>query len=349
MKELTQLPGVPGAEGEVREVLSQYIANSTSEIVQDRLGGLFGILRGQKESPKVLVAGHMDEVGFMVTRITDKGFIKFQSLGGWWSQVMLAQRIQIITRTGEQIPGLIGSVPPHLLKQETRNKPVAISEMFIDLGANSAEEVEALGVRPGDMIAPYFPDVEMAGGKRILSKAWDNRFGCGIALELLDELKNKKHPNTLYSGATVQEEVGLRGAQVAAQMIQPDVFFAVDAGPAGDTPGVSDGYGELGKGVVIRLMDRSMVPLPGMREFLVETAKREGIPYQFFVSQGGTDAGAVHTTGEGVPSAALGICARYIHSHAAMVDKDDIEATKRFLVAIVQSLDAATLEAIQKG
>ncbi|SFS60872.1 M42 family metallopeptidase [Marininema halotolerans] len=349
MKELTQLPGVPGAEGEVREVLSQYIANSTSEMLQDRLGGLFGVLRGKEKSPKVMVAGHMDEVGFMVTRITEKGFLKFQTLGGWWSQVMLAQRIQVVTRSGKRIPGVIGSIPTHLLKPEMRKKPIDVTEMFIDVGADSADEVEALGICPGDAVAPYFPDVEMAGGTRILSKAWDNRFGCGIALELLDALKGQKHPNTVFSGATVQEEVGLRGAQVAAQMIQPDVFFAVDAGPAGDTPGVSDGYGQLGKGVVIRLMDRSMVPLPGMREFLIETAKREGIPYQFFVSQGGTDAGAVHTTGEGVPSAALGVCARYIHSHAAMIDKDDVEATKRFLVAAVKSLDAATLEAIRKG
>ncbi|MFC4077989.1 M42 family metallopeptidase [Salinithrix halophila] len=348
-EELTQLPGVPGAEGEVREALRQHLSGLTEETVQDRLGGLFGVLRGKDSGPRVMVAGHMDEVGFMITRITDQGFLKFQTLGGWWSQVMLAQRVQIITREGKRIPGVIGSVPPHLLKEESRKRPVDIAEMFIDIGADSREEAEKVGVRPGDPAAPFFPFVEMEGGKRLLSKAWDNRFGCGLALELLEALKGDAHPNILYSGATVQEEVGLRGAKVAANLIQPDVFFAVDAGPAGDTPGIRDGYGKLGGGVVIRLFDRSMVPLPGMREFLIETAEQEGIPYQFFISQGGTDAGAVHLTGEGVPSAALGICARYIHSHAAVVDKEDIESSRRFLAAVVRRLDASTLEAIRKG
>ncbi|PTX55066.1 putative aminopeptidase FrvX [Melghirimyces profundicolus] len=348
-EKLTQLAGVPGAEEEVREALKKEIGHYTKEMVRDRLGSLFGVKRGTKESPRVMVAGHMDEVGFMVTRITDDGFLKFQTLGGWWGQVMLAQRVEVVTRTGKRIPGVIGSVPPHLLKEETRRKPVEIDDMFIDIGADDRQEVEAAGIRPGDSITPVCPLVEMEGGRRLMTKAVDNRFGCAMALELLEDLSDMEHPNVVYSGATVQEEVGLRGAVTAAQTIEPDVFFAVDAGPAGDTPGVKDGFGELGKGVVIRLFDRSMVPLSGMRRFLVETAEEEGIPYQFFVSQGGTDAGAVHKTGTGVPSAAVGVCARYIHSHAAVVDKGDIRAVKRFLTALIRRLDSDRVEQILRG
>jgi putative aminopeptidase FrvX len=345
-EELTQTPGAPGFEREVRQVMRSYLHQYTEEIIQDRLGGIFGVKRGNDGGPKVMVAGHMDEVAFMITRITADGFLRFQPMGGWWSQVMLAQRVDVITRDGKKIHGVIGSTPPHLLSDENRRKPVEPSRMFIDIGAVSEGQVKEWGIRPGDVAVPHCPFVELEGGKRLMSKAWDNRFGCGMAIELLKALQGQEHPNTVYAGATVQEEVGLRGAQTATNLIDPDIFFAVDAGPAGDIPGVKDGFGKLGKGVLIRIYDRSMITLPAMRDFLLDIAETENIPYQFFVSQGGTDAGRVHQSGEGVPSAAVGICARYIHSHAAVVDKDDIEAVKKFLTAIVKRLDRPTYESI---
>jgi putative aminopeptidase FrvX len=326
--------------------MRSYISNYAEELIQDRLGGIFGVKKGDGKGPKIMVAGHMDEVAFMITKITSEGFLKFQPLGGWWSQVMLAQRVDVVARSGKTIPGVIGSIPPHLLNEEKKKKSVEISQMFIDIGAESEEEVREWGICPGDVAVPHCPFVRMEGGKRLMSKAWDNRFGCGLVIELLSGLKDAHHPNIVYAGATVQEEVGLRGAATAAHLIEPDVFFAVDAGPAGDIPGVSDGFGKLGKGVVIRLYDRSMITLPGMRDFLLDTAESENIPYQFFVSQGGTDAGRVHQTGIGVPSAAIGICARYIHSHAAVVDKDDIEAAKAFAIALIKRLDRSAFESI---
>ncbi len=346
---LTQAPGAPGFEGSVSQVMESYIARYTDEKIEDNLGGIFGVLRGEQAGPRVMVAGHMDEVAFMVTRITKEGFLKFRPLGGWWDQVLLAQRVEIVTRSGQRIPGVIGSIPPHLLDKKARERLVSIDEMFIDIGAKDAEEVASFGIRPGDSAVPVCPFIEMAGGRRIMTKAWDNRFGCGLAVELLSALQKEAHPNILFSGATVQEEVGLRGAAAAANKIRPDVFFAVDAGPAGDIPGVKDGFGELGGGVLIRIMDGSMILLPGMRDFLLDTAESEGIPYQIYVSPGGTDAGSVHQTGTGVPSAAIGICARYIHSHAAIADKEDLEAARAFLVALVKRLDRNTLELIKKG
>ncbi len=181
-----------------------------------------------------------------------------------------------------------------------------------------------------------------------MAKAWDNRLGCGLSVELLKEMKDRRPPNTLVAGATVQEEVGLRGAEVAANLIQPDIFIAVDASPAGDIPGVKEGFGELGGGVLIRIYDRTMITLPGMRDYLLDTAEKAKIPYQFFVSSGGTDAGGVHRSGTGVPSAAIGVCARYIHSHAAIVDKEDVEAAKTFLLELVRGLDKNTFEQIRE-
>ncbi|RAL22594.1 M42 family metallopeptidase [Thermoflavimicrobium daqui] len=345
-EQLTQAPGAPGFEGEVRRIMHTYMKPHAEEIIQDRLGGIFAKKVGNVEGPKVLVAGHMDEVAFMVTNITEQGFIKFQPLGGWWSQVLLSQRVDIYTDEGKSITGMIGSLPPHLLNPEKRNKPVKITEMFIDIGAESKEQVEAWGVQLGDPIIPYGPFTEMEGGKRLMSKAWDNRLGCGLALEALNGLQDEYHPNILYAGATVQEEVGLRGAAATANLIQPDIFFGIDVGPAGDTPGVRDGFGKIGKGVLIRLVDRSMITHPGMREFLIETAESENIPYQFFVSQGGTDAGRVHQSGDGVLSAAIGVCGRYIHSHLSIVDKEDVEAAKAFTIALIKRLDQSTYQKI---
>ncbi len=345
---LTQVPGAPGFEYEVRKVMKSYLAQYADEIIQDRLGGIYGKKEGNRNGPKILVAGHMDEVAFMITRITEDGFLKFQPLGGWWSHVLLAQRVDVITNKGKRIPGIIGSIPVHLLEQDQKEKLVKTSQMFIDVGAKSREEAEEWGILPGDVAVPFSPYTECEGGKRIMSKAWDNRLGCGIAIELLSGLQDEYHPNILYAGATVQEEVGLRGAAPAAHLIQPDLFFAVDVGPAGDTLGLQDGFGEIGKGMLIRVYDRSMITLPRLRDFLLDIAEREKIPYQFFVSPGGgTDAGRVHVTGKGVPSVAIGVVARYIHTHASIIDKDDVEATKAFVLALAKELDYTTYQSIK--
>ncbi|MCS1351111.1 M42 family metallopeptidase [Mechercharimyces sp. CAU 1602] len=345
-EKLTQLPGAPGVEGAVRSFMKKEMIKNSITMKQDGLGGLFGTVPGKEESPRVMVAGHMDEVAFMVTRISKEGFLHFTPLGGWWSQVLLAQRVDVYTATGESVPGVIGSIPPHLLPANKRKDPFPLEEMFIDIGARNEEDVHAFGIRPGDSIIPRGSFEWMEGGHRLMSKACDNRFGCAMSLEVLDEVQNAKYENTVIAGATVQEEVGLRGARTATTMMRPDVFFAVDVGPAGDTPGVTDGYGEIGKGVVIRLMDSGLIMSPGMRQFLIDTAEAEGIPYQFFVSKGRTDAAAAHLQGKGVPSAALGICGRYIHSHTCVYDKGDVEAARAFLMAIIKRLDTDRLKAI---
>ncbi|WP_066328012.1 M42 family metallopeptidase [Anoxybacteroides amylolyticum] len=347
-KTLTELPGAPGNEHAVRQFMRKELEKYADDIVQDRLGGIFGVKLGTEGDPVVMVAGHMDEVGFMVTAITDQGMVRFQALGGWWNQVLLAQRVHIITDHGPII-GVIGSVPPHLLSDDQRNKPMDIQHMLIDVGADDREDAKRMGIKPGQQIVPVCPFTPMENAKKILAKAWDNRYGCGLAIELLKELKGETLPNTLYSGATVQEEVGLRGAQAAAHLIQPDIFFALDASPANDMTGSKKEFGHLGKGALVRIYDRSMVTHRGMREFVLDMAETHRIPYQFFISPGATDAGRVHIANSGIPSAVIGICSRYIHSHASIIHVDDYAAAKQLLIELVKACDRSTVEAIRQN
>jgi putative aminopeptidase FrvX len=340
---LTELPGAPGNEHLVRNFMREQLSLYSDEIVQDKLGSIFGVRKGS--GPTIMVAGHMDEVGFMVTGITDNGMIRFQTLGGWWSQVLLAQRVQIMTDNGTVI-GVIGSIPPHLLDEAKRSKPMEIKNMVIDIGADDLEDAKRIGIKPGQPILPICPFTPMANEKKIMAKAWDNRYGCGLAIELLQELKDVQLPNILYSGATVQEEVGLRGAQTAANMIKPDLFFALDASAA-DATGKKSEFGQLGKGTLLRILDRSMVTHRGMREFILDTAEKHDIPYQYFVSQGGTDAGRVHQSNEGIPSAVIGICSRYIHTHASIIHIDDYAAAKELIVNLVKTCDQTTIDSIK--
>jgi len=343
-KTLTELQGAPSNEHLVRDYMKQELTKYSDEIVQDNLGGVFGLKKGT--GPTVMVAGHMDEVGFMVTQVTKNGMLRFQTLGGWWNQVVLAQRVQVMTDDGPVI-GVIGSVPPHLLTEEQRAKPMQFSSMLIDVGADDREDVERMGIRPGQTIVPVCPFTPMANEKKILAKAWDNRYGCGLAIELLKELKDETLPNQLYSGATVQEEVGLRGAQVAANMIEPDIFYALDASPANDMSGDKEQFGQLGEGALLRIFDRTMITHHGMRDFVLDTAESNNIKYQYFISKGGTDAGRVHTSNNGVPSAVIGICSRYIHTAASMIHIDDYAAAKELVKELVRHTDAKTIEQIK--
>jgi endoglucanase len=282
LKELTDAKGIPGNEREPREVMKKYIEPFADEVTTDNLGSLIAKKVGKDGGPKIMIAGHLDEVGFMITQIDDKGFLRFQTVGGWWSQVMLAQRVTIVTSKGD-VTGVIGSKPPHILSAEARKKPVEIKDMFIDIGASSREEVLEWGVRPGDMVVPYFEFTVMNNEKMLLAKAWDNRIGCAIAIDVLKQLKAEDHPNVVYGVGNVQEEIGLRGAKTAAYSIEPDIGFGVDVGIAGDTPGISEkeAMSKMGKGPQIILYDASMVSHKGLRDFVTGVADELGIPYQF--------------------------------------------------------------------
>ncbi|KGX93408.1 peptidase M28 [Pontibacillus halophilus JSM 076056 = DSM 19796] len=348
LKELTDAKGVPGNEGEAREVMKRYLSPYTDEVTTDQLGSLIGRKVGRENGPKVMIAGHLDEVGFMVTRIDDNGFLYFQPLGGWWNQVMLAQRVTIMTTKGD-LTGVIGSKPPHVLSPEARKKPIEIKDMFIDIGASSREEAQEFGVMPGDSIVPYFEFTQMPNEKMLLAKAWDNRIGCAVAIDVLKELQQEEHPNVVYGVGTVQEEVRLRGAKTSSQKIAPDIGFAVDVGIAGDTPGISnkDADSKLGDGPQIILYDASMVSHKGLRDYVVQVAEKHNIPFQYAsLAGGGTDGGSIHLTNDGVPTLSITIPTRYIHTHAAMLHRDDYDHTVKLFVEIIKGLDEETVQTI---
>lgn len=349
LKELTDAKAISGHEAEARDVMGKYLEPVSDRVYTDNLGSIIGEKVGDEAGPKIMVAGHLDEVGFMVTRIDKNGFLYFQTIGGWWSQVMLAQRVTVMTKKGN-ITGVIGSKPPHILSPEERKKPVAIKDMFIDIGATSKEEAESFGVRPGDSVVPYFEFTQMANEKMLLAKAWDNRIGCAIAIEVLQRLKDESHPNVVYGVGTVQEEVGLRGARTSAHLIKPDIAFGVDVGIAGDTPGVSDkdADSKLGEGPQIVLYDASMVSHKGLRDLVIETAEEHEIPFQYTsMPGGGTDSGAIHLTADGVPSLSITIATRYIHSHAALLHRDDFEHAVELIVQVIKKLDRDRLQALR--
>lgn len=348
LKDLTDARGIPGNEREVRGVMKKYIQEYSDEVFTDNLGSLVAKKVGLENGPKIMIAGHLDEVGFMITQIDDKGFLRFQTVGGWWSQVMLAQRVTIVTKKGD-VTGIIGSKPPHILSPDARKKPVEIKDMFIDIGASSRDEAMEFGVKPGDQVVPYFEFTVMNNEKMLLAKAWDNRIGCAIAIDVLKNLNGIDHPNVVYGVGTVQEEVGLRGARTSANLVEPDIAFGVDVGIAGDTPGVSDkeASSKMGEGPQIILYDASMVSHKGLRDLVTGTADELAIPYQFdAIAGGGTDSGAIHISANGVPALSITIATRYIHSHAAMLHRDDYENAVKLITEVVKRLDRKTVDKI---
>ena len=344
LKKLTEANGIGGHERMVRQIMEEEFLQvvSKDDILYDGLGSIAARKVGQEDGPKIAIAGHMDEIGMIVTKITDEGFLKFQTIGGWWSQVMLAQQMTVTTSEGKTYRGVIGSKPPHILSESELKNPVKIEDMYLDLGVASKEEVEKLGIKVGDMITPAIDFQVLANEKYLIAKAWDNRIGCAVAIEVLKQLKGQKHPNTVYGIGTVQEEVGLRGARTIAQMINPDIVIAVDVGIAKDVPG-TDNSAKLGAGPQILLYDGALIGHVGLREFIVGIADELKIPYQFdYLKRGGTDAGAMHLVHDGAPAMSLCIPSRYIHSHTSIIHKDDFDNTVKLLVEVIKRLDNAT-------
>jgi endoglucanase len=349
LRELTEAPGVSGYEQEVREIIRKHLQNITV-IEQDHLGSIVCRKNGEAETPRIMIAGHMDEIGFIVKLITDEGFIRFSPLGGWWGHVMLAQRVVIKTRQGD-VPGLIGSKPPHILSEEERKKLLEPKDMYIDIGATSKDEVKELGIRPGDPIIPVFPFMISGTGKTYMAKAFDDRVGCALLIDVINKLTQERHPNTVYGVGTVQEEVGLRGARTSSWVVEPDVGLTMETGVAGDVPDVKkeDAQAKLGKGPVIVIRDGSMIPNLRLRDFFVETAEELRIPYQFdLLDRGGTDSGAIHLHRRGVPNLVIAVPTRHIHSHAGIIHRDDYDQAVQLVTAVIKKLDAEKVASLTR-
>jgi endoglucanase len=345
--------GPSGFERETTALVAKAMRPIADKITIDKLGSVQFIKKGTADKPRILFAGHVDEVGFIVSGITKDGFLKVNPLGGWWSQVVLAQKVIVRTRNNDRYFGVFGAKPPHILKPDERKKVVELDQMFIDVGASSEEDIKEMGIQIGDPIVPDSSFQLIRNGKLAAAKAFDDRLGAFIAMEVIYQLKKDEisHPNTVIGAATVQEEVGLRGARTTAHLIEPDVGFALEVDLAGDMPGIKPEQAatKLGKGPAICTMDRSMIPNQPLLNFVMKTAKKEKIPFQ--LSQmygGGTDAGVIHIDRIGCPSLVIGVPTRHIHSHVGILNLDDIEKTIDLLVAVVKGLDEKMVKGFTK-
>lgn len=344
LKELAEANGVAGYEKEVRDVIRRYL-EPIGEITQDKLGSLVCKKSGEVEHPNVVLAGHMDEIGFMVKHVTKEGFIRFTPLGGWWDQVLLAQRVVVKTGRGTVV-GVIGAKPPHLLTEEERKKIVEKRDMYIDIGATSAQEVEEAGIRIGDPIVPVSDFCILANSKTYMARAFDDRIGCALVIKTMQGIVGSSHPNTLFGVATAQEEVGARGATTSVELINPDVAIILEVEIAGDVPGIKpeESAVKLGGGPVLLAYDARMIPNLRLRDLVIDTAKDYHLPLQVSALEGGaTDGGPIHLHKTGVPTVVLAVPTRHIHSHNAIVHRDDFDRTVQLTTAITQKLDRKTV------
>jgi putative aminopeptidase FrvX len=346
LKTLTETHGVPGYEDEIRGVVRQFL-EPLGSISQDKLGSL--ICHQPGDGPKVMLASHMDEIGFMIIHITKDGYLKFVQLGGWWDQVLLGHRVIIRTHKGE-ITGVIGAKPPHIIDVEERKKVVQKKDMFIDIGATSENEVEEAGVRIGDPVIPKAEFEVMANSKAFLSKAFDDRLGCAWMIDTLRYFVDRPHPNHLYGVATVMEEVGLRGATTSVHAIDPDVAIILEVDIAGDIPGVKPEQSrvKIGAGPSIILYDRGLIPNLKLRDLIIDTAAEQDLPLQIssYAVGGSTDGSKIHLHGVGVPTIVLGVPTRHIHSHGGIIHREDYENGVKLLTAVVSKMDDDTVKGL---
>lgn len=341
LKKFSETCGVSGFEGPMKKLMLERL-HGLAEVSYDKLGSVvFTKESVTEDAPKVMLASHMDEIGFMVKHITKEGFLKFTCLGGWWEQVMLGQRVTVHGSKGDLV-GVIGSKPPHILTPEERSKVVAKKDMYIDIGVENEEMARELGIFEGCPVTPYAEMAVMADGKTLLGKAWDNRVGCAVMADVMENIAHKQTAGTVYGVATVQEEVGLRGAQTSVNLLKPDVAFVIDTCVAGGTPGVSDDIApaKIGKGIAITIYDAGMIPNTALRDFAQQTAKELNIPTQISISEGGaTDGGRIHLHDAGVLTLTFSIPTRYIHSHQSVIHMDDYLGAVKLITAMVEKMD----------
>ncbi|MBN2517723.1 MAG: M42 family metallopeptidase [Candidatus Altiarchaeota archaeon] len=322
LEKLSNAYGVSGYEDEVREIMAKQLSK-VSEVETDKFGNVIG--KKGSGNPKIMLAAHMDEVGFLAKYVDENGFIKFIKMGGLDDQILPGLLVKILAEK-RQIPAVIGYKPPHLMKDEESKKKVKYEDLFIDTGLSKEETAKLVQVGDPIVFDSKFIDLSK---DTVLGKAFDNRVGCAVLVEVMKRLND--FPGTVYGVATTQEEIGLKGARTAAFKLDPDYSLALDTTIAGGTPDISKNETtiEMGKGPCITVVEssgRGMVPSPKVKKHLVKCAKDANIPYQLDAwKEGMTDAAIIYMTREGIPSGGICVPARYIHAPYGIVHMGDIE------------------------
>lgn len=319
IKQLTEAFGPSGYETEVTELIKTMVEKHVDEIKTDVMGNLIAIKKGSTDGKSIMFAAHTDEIGLVVTHIDDKGFLRFGNVGGVGISTLVGNRVRFAG-------GAVGAI----YQEKGSWKELTLDKLYIDIGAETKEDaLEKVKVGEFGIFHREFEDL----GNRLIAKSMDDRVGCAVLIEALKKIQNPK--NTLYFVFTTQEEVGLRGARTAAYGIEPDLGIALDVTLTGDMPEARRMDVSLGEGAAIKVKDSSLIVHPKVKDLLVDLAEEKQIPYQLEVLEaGGTDAGAIHVTRDGVRSGAISIPTRYVHSPSEMVDIRDIEACVDLVIAL---------------
>jgi endoglucanase len=348
LEKLSNAPGPPGAEEAVRTIMVQQMKPLSTEPL--RYDGMGSVITQQGTSgPRVMIDAHMDELGGMVRRITPNGFLSMQMLGGWLDQALVDQRWIILGSKGP-VHAVTGIRDIHVLAADDRTRPFPRDMLLIDVGAKDAAEATALGIEPGDPVVPDSPFIELNGTGNYLGKAWDDRVGCAALIEAMQRTAKMPHANQLFFVATTQEEVGLRGARSAAQVVKPDIGIALEGGIAGDTFAghPEETQAKLGAGPGIFLFDSSAMANRKFVKQVKEIARQHQIPLQLDLVQGyGDDSAEIQESNGGVPTVNLVAPIRYTHAHNGILNRKDFDQLVDLLTNLLVSLDQKTVDDIR--
>jgi putative aminopeptidase FrvX len=337
LEKLSNANGVTGKEDQVRDLMKKYLKPYVDETREDKLGNIFALKKGDKGATTVMLAAHMDEVGLMIKHITKKGYLQFTKIGGIDDRILYAQKL-IVHTDKKPLTGVIGAKPPHIQTEEERKKVIEADKLFIDIGAKDKKEAEKMGVCIGDVVS-FDTKFARIGKNVVIGKAFDDRIGCSMIIEVMRRLP--KVNCNVYAVGTIQEEVGLRGATIAAFQVAPDVGIALEATVAGDIPGINEGMApaKVNEGPVLTVADSGLITHPKILKLLISSAKEQKIPYQLETGiRGATDASKIALTREGVPSGVISVPARYIHSPAALLNLNDVEQAIQLTVATMRAI-----------
>lgn len=347
LRDLSNAAGPPGFEEPVRKIMVERMKPLADELRYDGLGSV--IARQGSSGPRIMLDAHMDELGGIVRRATPDGFLTMQMLGGWLDQALAGQRWIILGSKGP-VRAVTSIRDIHLAGPDERGALIKRDAVFLDVGAKDAAGVAALGLSPGDPVVPDSPFLDLNGTGNYAGKAWDDRVGCAVLLLAMERLKASGHPNQVFFTATVQEEIGLRGARASTALIKPDIGIAIEGGVTGDSGGArpEESQVKLGAGPGLFLYDSSALPNRKLVALVKDTAAGAKLPLQLDLVQGyGDDSAEMQTVGGGAPTINLVVPARYTHVHTGVINRRDFDQTVDLVVALIKRLDAKTVERLR--
>ena len=347
LRQLADAPGPPGFEEPIRKVMVEQMTPFASSITYDGLGSI--IATQGTRGPRIMVDAHMDELGGVVRRVTPRGLLTMQMLGGWLDQALVDQRWIIIGSKG-QVHAVTGIRDVHVVPPEERTRVYSRDSLFLDVGAKDEAEVAAMGIGPGDPVVPDAPFTVLNGTNNYLAKGWDDRVGCGVVIEAMRRLATLPHPNQILWTITTQEEIGLRGAHTAADVVKPELAIAIEGGITGDVfPGrPEETQVRLGGGPGIFLYDSSALPNRKLTQLVRQAAAEKQVPLQLDLVQGyGDDSAELQKSVGGVPTVNLVVPVRYTHSHNGIMNRRDFDQMVDLLVALLQKLDGPAVARIR--